>query len=166
MRSIATAIEAYTVDYNKPVPDSEDWQSMGRHGPWDCLLWPLTTPVAYMTSMPPDPFARRSQFEETERPFYSLYVTRTGWGKDIPGTRHDPTDPAAWFYGPRSNYRWMLDSAGPDLWWEAQRSAYPQERHWAGDVIYYDSTNGSKSQGDIYYYGPGGGINPRPVTCR
>jgi len=167
MRTIATAIEAYTVDYNRPAPDTWDWLDMGRYvSSWDCLLWPLTTPVAYMTSIPPDPFARRSLFELLERASYAFYTTRTGWGNDLSsGGYNNPADPAALFYGPRSNYKWVLDSAGPDLWWEWQRApALPQE--WAGDVIYYDATNGSKSQGDIYYYGPGGGINPAPVTCR
>ena len=164
MRSIATAIEAYTVDYNTHPPDWQDVVRMtGPNWPAEQILTPLTTPVAYLTSLPQDSFFRR---HEGFGRFFWVYMTSTGYGSaGYPG-HNDPTDPAALFYGPRRNYRWVLDSVGPDMSWECGRAIRPQEWHWAGDVIYYDATNGTKSQGDIYYHGPGGGINPHPVTCR
>jgi prepilin-type N-terminal cleavage/methylation domain-containing protein len=169
MRSIAVANECYTVDYNRPAPDMWDWDKMGRYDyadpEWqDWVLAPLTTPVAYLTSIPKDPFAAVGP-----GPAYRLqmtharYITSTGVGNGN-SCGETPDDPAAFFYGPRSNYRWLLDSPGPDFIWEFFR--WPTGPSWAGSVVYYDATNGTKSQGDIYYYGPGGGINPGPVTSR
>jgi prepilin-type N-terminal cleavage/methylation domain-containing protein len=158
MRSIATAIEAYTVDYNRPPLDRVDWAVKGvsmMDGGWPFV--PLTTPVAYLTSIPRDPFV--PLFEE---PWFRHveYFTSTGSGREE-SDRNSPSDPASFFYGPRGKYRWLLDSPGPDMRWE-----WLHLPRWAGNVIYYDPTNGTKSQGDIYYYGSSGGINPPPVTSR
>jgi prepilin-type N-terminal cleavage/methylation domain-containing protein len=168
MRTIATAIEAYTVDYNRHPLDHVEWlllnppagteSSALRHA-WTLLQ--LTTPVAYLTSIPQDPFALRGGDLYT----HLSYMTRQGYGE----IRNYPSDPSAIFYGPRSNYRWLLESRGPDSLLEYSRGSpiiAPPELQWAGDVVYYDASNGSKSQGDIYYYGPGGGVNPGPVTSR
>jgi prepilin-type N-terminal cleavage/methylation domain-containing protein len=166
MRTIATAIEAYTVDYNRPILDYFEWQGATLGATLLGLDWalvPLTTPVAYMTTIPRDPFARRT--EDPSILTHPRYMTSTGYGIMSPD-HNDPSDPAALFYGPRSNYRWVLDSRGPDLVWEWLRAVNPQDWLWAGDVVYYDATNGTRSQGDIYCYGPGGGINPAPATSR
>ena len=168
MRTIATAIEAYTVDYNRPPLDYIEWlvpnqfpgtESSVLRQAW--ILLQLTTPVAYLTSIPQDPFALRGGDLYT----HLSYMTRQGYGE----LRNYPSDPSAIFYGPRSNYRWLLESRGPDRMLEYSRGnplvAFP-ELQWAGDVLYYDPTNGTRSQGGIYCYGPGGGINPGPVTSR
>ena len=169
MRTIATAIEAYTVDYNRPLPDYFEWWGATLGATLlglDWVLVPLTTPVAYMTTIPRDPFVQR--WEGPGIVTHPWYRTSTGSGSEESAQPYHnlPTDPAALFYGPRSNYRWVLDSRGPDHGYEWDRANFPQEWHWAGDVVYYDATNGTKSQGDIYYYGSSGGINPPPVTSR
>ena len=139
MRSIATAIEAYTVDYNTHPPDYTDVVRMtGPNWPPERILTPLTTPVAYLTSLPQDSFFRRHEGYDG-RPFW-LYMTSTGYGSWV--GHNDPSDPAALFYGPRGNYRWVLDSIGPDMAWELGRSILLQGP-WSGDVIYYDATNGT-----------------------
>jgi len=55
MRAITTGLESYAVDYNKYPPC---WDL--RINNWINLfldrLQPLTTPIAYLTSIPPDPF--------------------------------------------------------------------------------------------------------------
>ena len=165
MRSIAVAVECYTVDYNRPVLDRFDWQNLTGSQPqhWDWVLVPLTTPVAYMTSIPEDPYTRMQEVRIGGK--HTWYLTVTGYGAETYSGHNSPTDPAAMFYGPRGTYRWMLDCCGPDLYWEWDRGNDGSPL-WAGDVLYYDATNGTKSQGDIYYYGPGGGPNPAPATGR
>jgi prepilin-type N-terminal cleavage/methylation domain-containing protein len=163
MRTIATAIEAYTVDYNRPPMDALqmifEWNLDGL---WAVrsLLNQLTSPVAYLTSIPKDPFFKGGDEVYFNRP---EYYTASG-----DGILQDETDPTTWFYGPRSKYAWVLISRGPDTY--AQRYAgvttFLPEYNGAGWVLYYDATNGTRSAGDIYYYGPGGGFNPPPVTSR
>ena len=165
MRTIATAIEAYTVDYNRHPLDWVEWWGAGilvgaepsalRQ---DWMLAQLTSPVAYLTSIPVDPFVRRSRGGSWGW-IHTWYMTRQGYGE----FRNDPNDPSAIFYGPRSNYQWLLGSQGPDYIPQLAGDFLDPR---ADNVLYYDATNGSKSRGDIYYYGPGGGINPGPVTSR
>jgi len=155
MRTIATAIEAYRVDYNRPIPDLFEW---GVGVDIFSVFVPLTTPVSYMTSIPNDPFVPRREGV----PLEIWYATPKGFG--LPNIYHGgiPSDSGALFYGPRAQYQWVLVSWGPDMYLEAARLG-PE---WDGDVLYYDATNGSKSQGDIYDYGPGGGFNPAPAPSR
>jgi len=153
MRSIATAIEAYTVDYNRPPLDRWEWSGKGVTLGVDWTLVPLTTPVAYLTSIPQDPFVEKRE----DVTFHTWYATRRGYGSDTILIDR-PNDPAGLFYGPRERYQWALVSWGPDMYPEWVRVGPPKP------VMYYDATNGTKSQGDIYYYGPGGGFNPAPFT--
>jgi len=53
MRSVAVALEAYRVDNNAYPPSASPpaWQP-------DTQTWRLTTPVAYITAIPHDPFVR------------------------------------------------------------------------------------------------------------
>lgn len=52
MRSLATGIEAYWVDYNKMFPTYRPSAAYTRTWIWGYM----TTPIAYMTSVPQDPF--------------------------------------------------------------------------------------------------------------
>jgi prepilin-type N-terminal cleavage/methylation domain-containing protein len=54
MRSVAVALEAYRVDHNgyPPSANPPDWQP-------DTQTWLLTTPIAYITSIPRDTFVYR-----------------------------------------------------------------------------------------------------------
>ncbi|MBM3335489.1 prepilin-type N-terminal cleavage/methylation domain-containing protein, partial [Candidatus Sumerlaeota bacterium] len=61
MRSLATAIEAYIVDHNEPPPGQDDYQFEITPGAdyqtaSRMALKHLTTPVAYIASLPLDPF--------------------------------------------------------------------------------------------------------------
>jgi hypothetical protein len=57
-------------------------------------------------------------------------------------------------------------SPGPDVWYEFDRleNFYPGAKvlPYHGDTLYYDPTNGTTSQGDLYVYGSGNEINPLP----
>jgi prepilin-type N-terminal cleavage/methylation domain-containing protein len=57
MRSITTGIEAYRIDWNKyPL---NDWR-------FYVTPWRLTTPIAYLTSRPRDPFTAGKNLSETQ----------------------------------------------------------------------------------------------------
>lgn len=150
MRTIVTALESYRVDNNRyptyhyadvdqaalefhiggkvpgfGIPDP-DWD--GRN--------PLTTPIAYITSFPTDPFAPRKEGPEYIRQF--LYVN---WQYAF---QQVPTRPQFFLmgqaYGP---YR--LHSRGPNTF--GPEPGIP-----------YDPTNGVISDGDITY-GPNTGFD-------
>ena len=161
MRSITVAIEAYSVDYSKYPPDAYD---PGAVGGWPDVLNIVTTPVAYMTSIPIDPFITHNKTQIGSISYW--YVTKTGFWTHRDGD-HPMNGPASLFYGPRNQYMWCLDSPAPDQFWEWDRApggyiSGQSKLPYGGDVLFYDTTNGTKSQGDLYYFGPGGGINPPP----
>jgi len=162
MRSVATALESYYVDNNSYPPDATDQYYYGntfngRLGPPDYLsrLTFLTTPVAYMTSIPEDPFAKGP----AENAMYSsAYRDSSGnivhplafdYAKYDMDANYAPED-AAW--GNIAEYtlglsredatrlKWALRSAGPD------GISVPLG---ATSCILYDPTNGTTSFGEI-----------------
>jgi type II secretion system protein G len=124
MRSLATALEAYRVDY----PAYPPW-IWGQQSPignvLSMRLKPLTTPVAFITSIPPDPFPPKlgNQFDKADTFDYANPLTPEEL--QVKGT----------FF----HRYWRLASAGPDLW-----------QSWGVEPP-YDATNGTKSVGDIIW---------------
>jgi type II secretion system protein G len=170
LRSVAIAVEAYRTDNSTYPGDSYDWQDWGLPPSDPRTQWPwvqvaLTTPVAYMTSIPIDPFV------EVTYPgaLWSWYLTKTGYYR-----RHG-TDGGTGFFAtsPREKTDWCLVSPGPDNFWEFDRNErdipYAIGKTWPsgqGDVIYYDASNGTISMGDIFYYGSGLGLDPQPPPTK
>ena len=137
MRSIAAAIEAYHVDQNQCPPENYP----GPH--WDngygvnnsIKLRPLTTPVAFLTALPADPFAAWGDPMNRIPPITYHYAALN----DITW----PDNP--FFRGQNPEGRhclWVLQSNGPDL--DPFPFQYP----------HYDPTNGSISAGNIMRFGP------------
>jgi len=176
LRSAAVALEAYAVDNNRyPPPDAVPaGADESIAGPW----WPvvedpqenylprrLTTPIAYITSLPGDPFAHggdgfpknhtphyiNDQFNSTwaDRPWsgnveLEFYVARTMGALKLA----TPNVPLAAY---DRSVTWLAHSHGPDL----------DHDDFGGDAGYpvqYDPTNGTISDGDIFYFGPGTGF--------
>jgi type II secretion system protein G len=154
MRTLALALEAYRVDGNAlPDPRAAEigtYNLLGR-------LSPLTTPVAYLSSVPEDPFTHRyhdgAQLIEVGR-------NRNGraylYGRGDQALTRGTIDLGISYY--------MLASSGPD-------SVFFQIHYWppgpgvdGGDcpicgpemgidpAFPYDPTNGTVSAGDIYRY--------------
>jgi type II secretion system protein G len=174
MRSLANALEAYQVDTNHYPPDiMYGWvlfNDLDTGG-----LSRLTTPVAYMTSVPKDAFPVKQPGQRDL--FYYRYIADGwyqsitsptpiegiwnlgGWGKDP-----DWMPSSVWErvrYSPA--HKWALASAGPD-----QHTNTPEWSLFGEDVYdmlpgrppqtypgaFYDPTNGTVSNGDIIRVGP------------
>jgi len=125
MRSMATALEAYRIDYNAYPYDMGSGRVAPRHfyaSPF-LGLEVLTTPSAYITSVPKDPFIPNTEsFPET----FVYYCENM----EIP-------------FGPYANrVIWQLSGFGPDM--DADFN-----------FLVYDATNGTVSNGDIFFWGPG-----------
>ena len=157
MRSIATALEAYYVDYNNyPVnleyADDTDYR-MFSYG-WLAQFDGLTTPIAYISSyyIMQDPFKirRTGTYKQNLDYSYEYCNIRCLWqyiGYTV------------------TTYLWGLRSIGPDRVWgpnphnpdPAYASVWllcrftPQD---PGTLWYYDPTNGTTSGGDIIRMGP------------
>jgi len=146
MRSLKTALETYRIDNNKYMDTMVGVQIME--------FAPLTTPIAYMSSVPLDPFPNKNTgnfpayWYEQGAYEYVRYVQEANgdltlrW--DINGAPNIPPVGANYF----------LLSNGPD---RRQSTNY-------GNTIpfallpygMYDPTNGTVSFGDIFCYGAGG----------
>ncbi|MBM3333952.1 prepilin-type N-terminal cleavage/methylation domain-containing protein [Candidatus Sumerlaeota bacterium] len=166
LRSLSIAEEAYRVDWNSYT----FVQPAGTYTPWGSAgYWAgfrqLTTPVAYVTSIPFDPFGASRYSATLVHP--SVY--ELGCGAAGVGTAN-----YAWAPGrgmPSDVYE--IESDGPDkyddtrgefstgafpLWPSNQRVNDPAMAAQITQMI-YDPTNGTVSSGDIFKVGgnkPGG----------
>jgi type II secretion system protein G len=156
MRALATAIEAYSVDQNHyapPIaylgtPPAYTIEDPSQDEYLAFVPMRMTTPVAYITSLPVDPFWLKDPDEHPRRATFHYSEQQNNAQMD---------DPRPTFIADRvrflgvsgaENCRWFMASHGPDL-------TDPGD---AGAPL-YDPTNGTVSRGDLYYLGPG--IGPR-----
>jgi prepilin-type N-terminal cleavage/methylation domain-containing protein len=145
LRTLATGIEAYTVDNGRSPYDGEPGFA---HFGWATSQSYMTTPIAYLSSLPADIF-QDDTLAETARPMQShfldtpgqnnhVYDYSTAYWEDI---INDPGKESTWIanfgYSP-----WKLTSPGPDLQHVNAGSFY-------GMRELYDPTNGTTSEGDI-----------------
>ena len=129
MRTVATGLEAYAADHNKYPPSTVV--------PRFARLRPLTTPVAYISSVPKDvfetndggagPFRRRGNFAYGAMPIDE--ESRYALASDGPDLDAD-SDPIEFYPG------------YSDHIWENPASGFGYYR--------YDPTNGTISNGDIW----------------
>jgi type II secretion system protein G len=136
-RSLATAIESYRLDNNMypPTPDVSAYMRYAR-------LAKLTTPVAYMSSVPLDPFRSRIVHEMLD----SAYPL---WDPDYADSVKEGT---VFDFLPEEKNRkgrWVLHGAGPDQDYEPDTGGGG-----SGFIIVFDPSNGLSSDGDIDRFGP------------
>lgn len=126
LRTIATGMEAYIVDHNQYPGDSlGEWYEIMRN------MVKLTTPVAYLTSLPTDPFHRPNRPSPLHHKYYSI-----GSGSD---NRYVPIVQC---------YHIICDSP------HYNKSVRPYAKFpFSTDIHPYDPTNGTRSYGDIYRFG-------------
>ena len=161
MRTLAMAEEAYRTDW--------DTYTFGQGGmgvyfeslPWEGFRL-LTSPVAYITTIPKDPFGV-ARYEGEYRPdAYYLAVGRAG-------VAAAPRNFAAWATSnafPCDTY--FLESVGPNKiqdnlgsWTVGSYPLWPPTNVSAVVNFIYDPTNGTVSVGDIFR--SGGTVPPGPA---
>jgi len=131
IRSLAIAMESYYLDWNY-YPAEHERDEIGRiqRG----LQW-LTSPNAYIASLPEDPF---SEFSADSR--ITTSVTYESGGVE------EAMNPCR-----ACMATWVIMSNGPD----AQQHIWAANPHYDSgrDIRNYSPTNGTKSRGSIYKWG-------------
>ncbi len=124
MRTLATAIESYTVDYNKALPSplqlnfaacvNPPYSSRpgGAASSYSCLAL-LTTPVAYTTSVPLDVFR-----EKGGRNLNKSGAAATGRSYEYQSNWCNPYNGGGPTIALERGYTWVLGGLGPSkkLW--------------------------------------------------
>lgn len=157
MRSVATALEAYSVDTNRMPPmlgaapygqpmNQKNYYGTDRGYGFKCLPHNLTTPIAYITSVMQDPFKQGVKARETGflgqsyingNPFDGTFIYHNiKQFADVSGSGFDGSDIAR--YG-----QWRIFSLGPNKTYERLGTLSP------GLGWIYDPTNGTVSKGMI-----------------
>ena len=126
-RTVAVAWDAYHVDWNSyPFDQDNSSSSQSQNG-----YWQVTTPVAYITSIPTDPFF-------------------SGWALSVSDTfapHFEIASTQAW----KERYDcYCIFSIGPD-----KDDDFSDNDGWpgTGSCRKYDPTNGTVSDGDILRFG-------------
>jgi prepilin-type N-terminal cleavage/methylation domain-containing protein len=161
MRSLATALESYAVD-NRSYPPPIEYEPLGG-GNWKIdegetipyegfMSYRLTTPVAYISSLPIDVFEENDENDHPKN--VSFHYSEQKTNERLTPPQPDFLKQLAEQLGipGGSAIRWMMFSHGPDL---VHQDGTPEH----GNPVLYDPTNGTVSRGDIYYFGPGVGIH-------
>ena len=169
MKNLGTGIESFRLDHNYLLVDFWDddhakgierMQDLGippyNNGPDRTMiqiLAPLTTPVAYMGSLPTDPFNTTLTARDTD-----IYVSYAGgtyiYGDNepmFPGENHGITalqsvNAKQWGLRPLGRNEWALMGIGPDGLWQSTMRGLP-----------FSASNGLSSLGDIVIRQGGGG---------
>lgn len=168
LRTVKTAVEAYRVDNNAcPYVNTAEGYALpgGRLGPGVYAMG-LTSPIAYMTSIPGDPFGKikaddpYAAYNSAKEYWYwtNTYGRNASWGGN---------GNASWNWGIPSepNYittdgkyqqaEWMIYSKGPWGYWAKYINGQLWQKGLNDPWLYqYDATNGTNSMGNI----PAGGI--------
>ena len=173
MRSVGVAIEAYAVDNNNyPAPDYPTWQL--PHGLGSASAGVefkangMTTPIAYISSIPSDPFGPKAgrplvdmaytdleYYYATKVFFYNtdlhvkFYWRTTYTTADYYTGLATSTDPDQRDILGNWSPKWNLQSRGPDQILKATVNELS-----APMANPYDSTNGTVSVGNIVRVGP------------
>ncbi len=128
-RTLATALESYYVD-NNCYPMEWQFDTYKGGGPWH-IDNVITTPIAYITRQPKDPFVAARGLSTWPIDGLAGYYAYTNWGfRVLVGYNLTNSRYGLQIYGP-----WKLYGCGPD-----------GNLDWS---ILYDPTNGTISNGDI-----------------
>lgn len=166
LRSMATAMESYAIDYSQLPRDNDsdmdreysapDWQKANG-------ALQLTTPIAYITSMFKDPFTPPGAKDITGGAADGYRIGSGTWSYGTYGspntTPPDHQGAAAAFASRGSLMAYVTLSPGPDI--KRQRMGYKcfpfKSSDGAENSFYldYDPSNGTVSTGDIYRFGGG-----------
>ena len=168
MRTLATALESYDVDNNTYPPAHYilygvfgfGWATPDLTPYYLPRLVPLTTPIAYITSIPFDPFnpgIDRSSGADWSRGNnngrFGSYVYYTSQEGDVNFLNTSFNNPPTWITE-NSSAKWRLASYGPIRKRYFTSSNYTREAQIGITENEYDPTNGTVSNGFITRIGP------------
>jgi type II secretion system protein G len=133
LRTMATAMEAYRVDNTAYPPHNRRFgTAFLRITPVSRRYIPLTSPVAYITTTPQDPFFNgRDDIATWGGPVFDYWV-------------YDEPFP----FGPRKGTLWWMSSYGPDQQKNGNSAPAPGGGTYSWSTP-YDPTNGTVSAGEI-----------------
>lgn len=145
LRTISLGLEAYAVDNNRYPPACGVGPYFVSPGPFSNpvtnRLIPVTTPIAYMSSFPPDKFKPTAGWAVSDGSVFDTF--------DYVDADNVPTRGS----GLTSGGAWRLVSAGPDRY-QAYGGRPIENADCNADGVDYDPTNGTVSRGDILRVGP------------
>ncbi|HUT24241.1 MAG TPA: prepilin-type N-terminal cleavage/methylation domain-containing protein [Sumerlaeia bacterium] len=133
LRTLAGAWEAYRLDYNRYPPDFDGGEYGGAapyQGEWRTYIV-VTTPVAYLTSVPTDVFQEGAQL---------WLIIKPGKLYEYWGTLGNMAYPE-W---QATNTLWIIIGYGPDQDYDLSGTQIAAPFNYM-----YDPTNGTKSNGDM-----------------
>lgn len=152
MRSEATALETYRVDNNAYPPAWEYWpDGPGRvwgtfteipGGPFHSRMTGyITSPIAYMSSIPKDPFATKLAGTLAEVSLRHIYT-------NLPYSMVNYPTAGNFVNAKQLAGEWFFYSVGPDKDW----TNTPGNMSYSSRRVYrdYDATNGTLSLGNIF----------------
>ena len=143
IKALAMAQEMYFLDNNGYPPESEDRPYERRR--MEAGLFFLTSPIAYIASIPEDPFVPGQEAFEARTP--RIYET----GVQRRGTKF---------------VAYMMFTIGPDGsengLWSAQPFSGAQRQNGQGNT--YALSNGLRSNGDIFWYGGDCGVTKNLIV--
>jgi len=149
MRTLGTGLESYYVDENAyppeylfaPYPPGSGVQTgdLFEKTRAEATYRHLTTPIAYITSFPVDPFKGKQQSTYKMNPYYWYYNWQERYGRPV---NPYPASDCPWYNQPISV---IVTSIGP-----AFTAAWP---------MIYDPSNGTVSNGNLTRVCPGGAVN-------
>ncbi len=149
MRTIAMSNEAYRVDWGVVAPVSGGRTRTGETRPLEVRFYRLTTPIAYLSSIPSDPFVNYANEEQ-----YANFGTTYDYIENVfPDSGYNP-----W------GHEYRLNSWGPDGWNDYGGNRFPDMNRNlqaacpdGNPQFVYSPSNGLNSLGDIVWVGPKGG---------
>ncbi len=153
IKALSTAMDMYGLDHNNEYPYTNT-TNVTEVKPFNRL----TTPIAYMSSLPQrDPFLPEADYllngaGVSEDGWYAPYWLVTFPRPTYYG--HDVLDQGMYAVGP---LRYFIASVGPDGIFG------PSKHSWGHYWVPYDGTNGLRSLGEIFAYGPGGTLSDQVV---
>ena len=144
MRTMATAIEEYAVDWNRPPLDQGESDAFISSYQAQCQL---TTPIAYITTIPNDPFAdKKSLISKGD------IIKRSTGTSAFRYNAYTVSRGGAFAAAAERGYSWSLGSKGPAR--NEENPANPNNTirevnilRGQGDYYIYDATNGTTSRG-------------------
>lgn len=142
LRSIASALEAYQIQYRKYLDlfQTQKWGS--RYDPNSITshrLLPLTSPIRFMSSIPPEVFDLSRQIPGYQADTYAYGSMLSYKDKGAFWRQH---------FDPKMKYQYSIRSIGPDRQCNDLEAINPDL------LLPYSPTNGTTSRGDINKWGP------------